>query len=101
MKKIMLAIAKIFNKPFKKQDLYFIRTTRFVGNSLLWWGPNSCGYTTDLNKAGKYTLDKAIARDSHWTEKVYRVNDILESEGVFATFYADYIYEIAPMEEES
>lgn len=29
------------------------------GEVCLWWGPNSCGYTTDLDAAGRYTDEDA------------------------------------------
>jgi len=43
-----------------EETLYYIQDTRgFVGNSVLWWGVNGGGYTTDIEKAGKYTEDEA------------------------------------------
>lgn len=39
--------------------LFYIRDTRqIVGNCVLWWGINRAGYTTELDKAGKYTEDE-------------------------------------------
>lgn len=37
---------------------YFIQHRGYVGNCLLWWGPDRCGYTCDLNKAGRYTVEE-------------------------------------------
>ena len=43
----------------KKEDkLYYIQNG-WVGNAILWWGVNSKGYTTEIDKAGKYTYAEA------------------------------------------
>ena len=45
---------------------FYIQDMRqYVGNSILWWGINRSGYTTDIDKAGKYTESEAqkICRD--------------------------------------
>jgi len=39
--------------------VYYIQTG-YVGNSILWWGKNSSGYTTEIDKAGKFTHDEAM-----------------------------------------
>lgn len=51
-------------------DLYFIWSIEH--NS--WWGPCSCGYTTNREKAGKYTLEEAtaICKDANHTRTNYR-----------------------------
>ncbi len=50
----------------KAEPLFYIQATRsHVGNSVLWWCPNGEGYTTHIDKAGKYT--KAQARK--WTQR--------------------------------
>lgn len=38
----------------KEEPLYYIQNG-YVGNAILWWGKNSQGYTTEIDKAGKYT----------------------------------------------
>jgi hypothetical protein len=41
-------------------DAYVIECTQGVrGDCTLWWRPNSCGYTTDLREAGRYTREDA------------------------------------------
>ena len=38
---------------------YICRTTEYVGNGLVWWRPKSCGYTSYIEEAGKYTEEEA------------------------------------------
>lgn len=39
-----------------REPLFYIQETQtIVGNCVLWWGPDRCGYTCDLGKAGLYT----------------------------------------------
>lgn len=47
-----------------KKEFYYIQNG-YVGNAVAWWGINSCGYTTDIEKAGKYSKSDAqsICRD--------------------------------------
>lgn len=45
---------KIKNLPADK--MYYVQDRRnYVGNSVLWWGLNSNGYTTNIDKAHKFT----------------------------------------------
>jgi len=37
------------------EKMFYIQAHGYVGNSMLWWRINYSGYTTDLDKAGKYT----------------------------------------------
>lgn len=39
--------------------LYYIQTTGFHGNSCIWWGKNSRGYTSNIKEAGMYTEKEA------------------------------------------
>jgi hypothetical protein len=42
-----------------KEKTYYIQDARsYVGNAVLWWGLNGCGYVTDLSKAHKYTWEE-------------------------------------------
>ena len=43
------------------EEQYYIHSGDYVGNAMLWWGLNSVGYTTDLDKAHKFCLDEAKA----------------------------------------
>lgn len=55
--------------------LYYIRDTRqVVGNSALWWCPEGCGYTCDLDAAGLYTWEQCQGRRD--TDVPYRREDI-------------------------
>ncbi|MBX6393487.1 MAG: hypothetical protein IRY96_08425 [Burkholderiales bacterium] len=37
-----------------------------IDNRLVWWRPNSCGYTTELESAGRYTAEEIEARRSYY-----------------------------------
>jgi hypothetical protein len=42
------------------EKLFYIQHTGcFVGNCILFWGPDRGGYTCDLDQAGKYPLEEA------------------------------------------
>lgn len=54
----------------KTERLYYIQNG-YVGNAVLWWAVDSRGYTTEIDKAGKYTheeVKRIIQRpeDSAW-----------------------------------
>lgn len=77
----------------ENEDLYFIRTEGYSGNALIWWRPNSQGYTSDIKKAGRYSKEEteSICRGSR-TELGYRCDKILNlGEGLFSTVHADYL----------
>lgn len=40
-----------------KEKLYYIQNG-WVGNAVLWWGKDSHGYTTEIDKAGKFTKEE-------------------------------------------
>jgi len=64
--------------PLNESDLYYVMDDRqIVGNCVLWWGENRCGYTTELTKAGVYNRQQAeeIA-GCRPTDKVYRKTEI-------------------------
>jgi hypothetical protein len=41
-----------------KEKLYYIQNG-WLGNAIVWWAKDRKGYTTDIEKAGKYTKDEA------------------------------------------
>lgn len=41
-------------------ELFYIKSTGYVGNSIIWWSTNSQGYTTNLDAAGKYSREDAL-----------------------------------------
>lgn len=45
-------------KEMETEKLYYIQNG-YVGNAILWWGVEGKGYTTDIEKAGKYTKEEA------------------------------------------
>lgn len=36
-------------------DEYLILDLRHAGDVLLWWAPDNCGYTTRIDRAGRYS----------------------------------------------
>jgi len=43
------------------EDKYYLQDSRsYVGNDMLWWGIDGCGYTSDLRKAHVYTREQAV-----------------------------------------
>jgi len=44
----------------KKEQLYYIQDSRgFHHNALIWWGIDGGGYTSDIQRAGKYGREEA------------------------------------------
>ena len=41
-----------------EEKLYYIQTAGYVGDAMLWWKPEGRGYTTEIDKAGKFTEEK-------------------------------------------
>lgn len=53
-------------------ELYVIQDGRqSVGNLVLWWGENRCGYTADFSQAGRYTKEEAEARHRDRPTDIY------------------------------
>lgn len=49
--------------PGNPEKLYYIQNGwEMNGNTMVWWRPNSCGYTLNINQAGKYTKEDALER---------------------------------------
>lgn len=59
-------------------DEYFIQDTRsYVGNCVLWWRAGGRGYTTDINKAGRFDHSEAMAQHNmRETDKPWKCSDI-------------------------
>lgn len=43
----------------RKEKQFYIQAG-YVGNSILWWGINSRGYTTNIQKAGRYSEEETM-----------------------------------------
>ena len=57
------------------EPLYYIQDTRqYCGNSVFWWCPDGKGYTTHIDRAGKYTA--AQAKTKRDTDVPYLVSDV-------------------------
>lgn len=41
------------------EQLYYIQNQAVCGNCCFWWKPDSCGYTSNLDEAGKYDSQEA------------------------------------------
>ena len=46
---------------FPETEMFYIQNG-YVGNSVMWWGLGSAGYTTDITKAQKYTRSEVLER---------------------------------------
>lgn len=57
-------------------EKFYIHNGDYVGNSMLWWALGSNGYTTDLDKAEKYSLDEAKAICKEGKHTAYPVDYI-------------------------
>jgi hypothetical protein len=80
--------------PEPEQELFYIRTRGFIGNGIVWWRPNSQGYTSDLKQAGKYPRAFAynVCKSTHGGNLAYLCQKIdnLE-EGLITQLHADYV----------
>jgi len=77
----------------KEPELFYLRTRGYIGNGLVWWRPNSQGYTSDLKRAGKYTRTEAfsICKSSHGDTLAYSCTKIDNlQEGLITQLHADY-----------
>jgi hypothetical protein len=43
-------------------DASFYIQKGYVGNAVLWWGLNSCGYVCDIEEAQLYTREEVLSR---------------------------------------
>lgn len=52
----------------EEEPLFYLQDTRtYVGNSVLWWCPDGAGYTTHIDRAGKFTAAQ-VARYQRETD---------------------------------
>lgn len=73
--------------------LYYIQDCRsIVGNCAVWWGPNRAGYTCNLNEAGVYTEEEALAQQSTRSTDIARPKELID-EGSVRHFRADIDWE--------
>ena len=43
---------------------YYLQDNRqYVGNDVLWWAKDRCGYTTDISKAHVFTKEEAVKQN--------------------------------------
>ncbi|MEK6882706.1 MAG: hypothetical protein AABY22_23995 [Nanoarchaeota archaeon] len=62
---------------FPETEMFYIQKG-YVGNSCYWWALGSSGYTTDLNKAQKYTRKEVLLRfiTSHPDNKIWPASHV-------------------------
>jgi len=48
-------------KEENEQGMYLIWNRTYVGNSLVFWREGKAGYTTDIDKAHKFTHEQALS----------------------------------------
>lgn len=65
-------------------DLYVLQDGRsHADNQLLFWSKNAEGYTTDLNKAHRFTHEQALAQQSiRETDTPHRIGDLMAATAV-------------------
>jgi len=63
---------------YPETEMFYIQARGFVGNSCLWWALGGSGYTTDIEKAQKYTrkevLDRFVKGREH--DKIWPVSHV-------------------------
>lgn len=60
----------MMDKPHSEQLFYLQDTRDYVGNDMLWWRKNNCGYTTNIEDARKWTWRELQERQP--THEKYR-----------------------------
>jgi len=58
-----------------KEKQYYIQNG-WVGNSVLWWGIDSKGYTTEIDKAGRFTKQQANSIIQRPEDKAWECNHV-------------------------
>jgi len=65
------------------EGVYLILSLKWsdADSKLVWWGPDNCGYTADIDKAGRYTAvqvaEKAHYYDNGDTTRAVPVDDVM------------------------
>jgi hypothetical protein len=70
-------LSKLLALP--ENEMYYIQDNRgYVGNSVLWWGYDGNGYTTELNKAQKYSREEVIKHfvDGRHSDVIWRASHV-------------------------
>ena len=78
----------------EQQEMYLICSTPkhgWDGNSLLFWGKNSCGHTSNVNKAQLYSIDE-IYEHCHKDSKCVpiKLKDIFP----YVTMHVEHAYDL-------
>jgi hypothetical protein len=64
-------------KLLPKDKYYYVQDNRsYVGNAVLWWAKNGCGYVTDLFKAHKYNWDELQEFNPRDTDIIWEATHI-------------------------
>ena len=80
------------------KELFYIRTSGYIGNSFIWWAEKSAGYTPDLNRAAKFTRDEAeaICRTRPEQDIAYLCEEVDKSKGIQTHFDSQFSGTITP-----
>lgn len=77
-KKYKIFIDKINSYP--DNSFFYVQDRRsYVGNSVVWFGPNNQGYTIDMDKAGKYSKEdiiKLFGKDKRETDIIWPADEV-------------------------
>jgi hypothetical protein len=73
--------AKMDTKGIKFEDKFLVIDSRsFVGNDVLFWALDSKGYTTNINKAHRFTSEEAKhIEDNRSTDRAIPLTEVLEA----------------------
>jgi hypothetical protein len=74
LERVQMLVDEFDKLAGRSEPLFYVQDTRgTVGNSVSWWAPDGKGYTTHIDRAGKYTENDRSWRD---TDKLWPVAEV-------------------------